>query len=86
MPAEPSSNSPYVGMWINSTGFIHQELTAEGRYDEARGEQLEVLAELRADSHLMLDESAPTPRLRLPRWRRVADEGLRWAAVGAQLP
>ncbi|MFI0795521.1 Atu4866 domain-containing protein [Micromonospora rubida] len=37
MPAAPSSNSPYVGMWINSTGFIHQELTAEGRYDEARG-------------------------------------------------
>lgn len=27
----------YVGMWIDDTGFLHQELTAGGRYDETRG-------------------------------------------------
>jgi len=28
---------PYAGMWIDSTGFLHQELLPEGRYDETRG-------------------------------------------------
>jgi hypothetical protein len=41
-PAEPvlrqrSVHSPYLGMWIDETGFVHQELTADGRYDETRG-------------------------------------------------
>ncbi|MBF0689023.1 MAG: Atu4866 domain-containing protein [Cellulomonas sp.] len=31
------STSPYVGMWIDETDFLHQELTADGRYDETRG-------------------------------------------------
>ncbi|WJK43574.1 Atu4866 domain-containing protein [Solwaraspora sp. WMMA2056] len=30
-------DSPYLGMWVDETGFIHQELTADGRYDETRG-------------------------------------------------
>ncbi|GAB3209251.1 Atu4866 domain-containing protein [Marinactinospora thermotolerans] len=30
-------DSPHLGMWIDETGFIHQELTADGRYDETRG-------------------------------------------------
>lgn len=29
--------SPYLGMWIDETDFLHQELTTEGRYDETRG-------------------------------------------------
>ncbi|TDC35212.1 amidohydrolase [Micromonospora sp. 15K316] len=29
--------SPYLGMWVDETGFVHQELTADGRYDETRG-------------------------------------------------
>lgn len=32
-----SIQSPYLGMWIDETGFVHQELTADGRYDETRG-------------------------------------------------
>ncbi|RKS05782.1 putative ligand-binding protein with streptavidin-like fold [Nocardiopsis sp. Huas11] len=40
-PIEPASaspaDSPYLGLWIDETGFIHQELAADGRYDEARG-------------------------------------------------
>jgi hypothetical protein len=28
---------PYVGMWVTADGFIRQELRADGRYDEARG-------------------------------------------------
>jgi hypothetical protein len=28
---------PYVGMWVTADGQIRQELTAGGRYDEARG-------------------------------------------------
>jgi hypothetical protein len=42
-PVEPERgsgravDSPYLGMWIDETGFIHQELTADGRYDETRG-------------------------------------------------
>lgn len=31
------NDSPYLGMWIDETGFLHQELTADGRYDETRG-------------------------------------------------
>ncbi|MEV7797648.1 Atu4866 domain-containing protein [Microbacterium foliorum] len=31
------SASPHVGMWIDHTDFLHQELTPEGRYDETRG-------------------------------------------------
>ncbi|MEU5963403.1 Atu4866 domain-containing protein [Micromonospora parva] len=37
VPTAPSSSSPYLGMWIDATGFVHQELTADGRYDETRG-------------------------------------------------
>jgi hypothetical protein len=37
VPAAPSSSSPHLGMWIDATGFIRQELTADGRYDETRG-------------------------------------------------
>ncbi|KIH98046.1 amidohydrolase [Streptomonospora alba] len=36
-PAQTPADSPYLGMWIDETGFIHQELTADGRYDETRG-------------------------------------------------
>ncbi|MFD3915901.1 Atu4866 domain-containing protein [Streptomyces sp. NPDC058603] len=28
---------PYIGMWVTADGFIRQELLANGRYDEARG-------------------------------------------------
>lgn len=28
---------PYVGMWVTADGNIRQELLANGRYDEARG-------------------------------------------------
>ena len=31
------STSPHLGMWIDETDFLHQELTAAGRYDETRG-------------------------------------------------
>ena len=31
------ADSPYLGMWIDETDFLHQELTADGRYDETRG-------------------------------------------------
>lgn len=31
------SASPYVGMWIDESDFLYQELTAAGRYDETRG-------------------------------------------------
>lgn len=37
VPGTPASASPYLGTWIDSTGFIHQTLTADGRYDETRG-------------------------------------------------
>lgn len=43
-PADPThagevtpSTSPYLGMWIDKSDFLHQELTADGRYDETRG-------------------------------------------------
>ena len=28
---------PYVGMWVTEDGHVRQELRADGRYDEARG-------------------------------------------------
>ncbi|MFI5838919.1 Atu4866 domain-containing protein [Catenuloplanes sp. NPDC051500] len=31
------SSSPHLGTWIDSTGYITQHLTADGRYDETRG-------------------------------------------------
>ncbi|MET7487264.1 Atu4866 domain-containing protein [Streptomyces sp. NPDC005538] len=31
------TGSPRVGVWIDVKGFLHQELTADGRYDETRG-------------------------------------------------
>jgi hypothetical protein len=34
-----SVQSPYLGMWTDVNGFVHQELTADGRYDETRGGQ-----------------------------------------------
>jgi hypothetical protein len=34
---EPMAPHPYVGMWVTADSYIHQELLANGRYDEARG-------------------------------------------------
>ncbi|MER5513335.1 Atu4866 domain-containing protein [Streptomyces sp. NPDC002763] len=31
------TGSPRVGVWIDRNDFLHQELTADGRYDETRG-------------------------------------------------
>lgn len=31
------STSPYLGVWIDESDFLHQELSADGRYDETRG-------------------------------------------------
>jgi hypothetical protein len=31
-----TTDSPYLGTWIDETGFLHQMLTADGRYDETR--------------------------------------------------
>ncbi len=31
------AGDPRVGVWIDREGFLHQELTADGRYDETRG-------------------------------------------------
>ncbi|MCZ7482697.1 Atu4866 domain-containing protein [Rhizobium rhizogenes] len=33
----PPQTHPYVGMWVTGDGHIRQELLANGRYDEARG-------------------------------------------------
>ncbi|MGW1780267.1 Atu4866 domain-containing protein [Streptomyces sp. NPDC002143] len=35
--ADDLTNSPRVGVWIDRNDFLHQELTADGRYDETRG-------------------------------------------------
>ncbi|MFF2643225.1 Atu4866 domain-containing protein [Streptomyces niveus] len=35
--AQDMTGSPRVGVWIDTNGFLHQELTADGRYDETRG-------------------------------------------------
>ncbi|WP_405826385.1 Atu4866 domain-containing protein [Streptomyces sp. NBC_00838] len=37
--AADASPHPYVGMWVTADGHIRQELRADGRYDEARGER-----------------------------------------------
>jgi hypothetical protein len=38
IPASPDlTGSPRVGVWIDRKDFLHQELTADGRYDETRG-------------------------------------------------
>lgn len=34
-----SQNNEYVGMWVTGDGHIRQELLANNRYDEARGEK-----------------------------------------------
>ncbi|MEV7394242.1 Atu4866 domain-containing protein [Streptomyces sp. NPDC091215] len=31
------TGSPRVGVWIDRNDFLHQELTADGRYNETRG-------------------------------------------------
>ncbi|WP_309578123.1 MULTISPECIES: Atu4866 domain-containing protein [Rhizobium/Agrobacterium group] len=33
----PPQAHPYVGMWVTGDGHVRQELLANGRYDEARG-------------------------------------------------
>lgn len=33
----PDADHGYAGMWIDDTGFLHQELLPDGRYDETRG-------------------------------------------------
>lgn len=35
--AEDMTGSPRVGVWIDKNDFLHQKLTADGRYDETRG-------------------------------------------------
>ncbi len=35
----PAQNNQYVGMWVTKDGHIRQELLANGRYDEARGDK-----------------------------------------------
>ncbi|MEU3729206.1 Atu4866 domain-containing protein [Streptomyces sp. NPDC033538] len=35
--AQDLTGSPRVGVWIDQHDFLHQELTADGRYDETRG-------------------------------------------------
>jgi hypothetical protein len=34
---ETNATHPFVGMWVTADGHIRQELRADGRYDEARG-------------------------------------------------
>ncbi|MBL6279199.1 Atu4866 domain-containing protein [Micromonospora fiedleri] len=36
-PRTRTVRSEHLGMWVDETGFLHQELTADGRYDETRG-------------------------------------------------
>ncbi|WP_164699758.1 Atu4866 domain-containing protein [Modestobacter sp. KNN46-3] len=36
-PGRAPADSPHLGTWVDETGLIHQELTADGRYDETRG-------------------------------------------------
>ncbi|MGW3659835.1 Atu4866 domain-containing protein [Streptomyces sp. NPDC005151] len=41
IPAAPDlTGSPRVGVWIDRNDFLHQEFTADGRYDETRGGRL----------------------------------------------
>ncbi|MFF8345752.1 Atu4866 domain-containing protein [Cellulosimicrobium funkei] len=37
LPGRPAVDPSRVGVWIDTDDFLHQELTAEGRYDETRG-------------------------------------------------
>ncbi|MFE1250194.1 Atu4866 domain-containing protein [Streptomyces sp. NPDC058735] len=38
IPSAPDlTGSPRLGVWIDRQDFLHQELTADGRYDETRG-------------------------------------------------
>jgi hypothetical protein len=34
---EAMPSHPYVGLWVTEDGYVRQELRANGRYDEARG-------------------------------------------------
>ncbi|WP_421361807.1 Atu4866 domain-containing protein [Agrobacterium rosae] len=36
-PTSQNQTHPYLGMWVTGDGQIRQELLANGRYDEARG-------------------------------------------------
>ncbi|MFJ4770776.1 Atu4866 domain-containing protein [Streptomyces uncialis] len=40
-PEVPSHTAghPYTGMWVDENDFVRQELRADGRYDEARGDR-----------------------------------------------
>ncbi|MCA2219463.1 Atu4866 domain-containing protein [Jidongwangia harbinensis] len=38
-PAPSGDTHPYVGMWVTADQHIRQELRADGRYDEARGQR-----------------------------------------------
>jgi NADP-dependent 3-hydroxy acid dehydrogenase YdfG len=37
--ATPSSDHPYLGLWVTADGHIRHELRADGRYVEARGDR-----------------------------------------------
>ena len=37
--ADATAPHPFVGMWVTADGHIRQELRADGRYDEARGDR-----------------------------------------------
>jgi hypothetical protein len=37
-PSSTGTTHPYVGMWVTADHHIRQELLANGRYDEARGQ------------------------------------------------
>lgn len=36
-PAAIDPASPFLGTWVDESDFVHQHLTIDGRYDEARG-------------------------------------------------
>ena len=33
----PRASHPYIGLWVTADGYIRQALSADGRYQEARG-------------------------------------------------
>ncbi|MBC8091790.1 MAG: Atu4866 domain-containing protein, partial [Pseudonocardia sp.] len=35
--AQDMTGRPHIGVWVDRTDFLHQELTADGRYDETLG-------------------------------------------------
>ncbi|GLF95363.1 Atu4866 domain-containing protein [Streptomyces yaizuensis] len=37
--SSPAADHPHLGTWVDESGFIHQELRPDGRYDEARGDR-----------------------------------------------